>query len=452
MRRLLLLACIWGWSFLFIKVAVEGLTPPTVAWARIALGAVVLHLYLWRKGLTLPRDRTTWRHFTVAALAGSAIPFTMLAWGEERITSALTAVLNASTPLFTAVAAAVLLRDRLRGAQAIGLLVGLAGVAVAAGLGGADLAGSSVSGSLASVGAGACYGLSFAYMRKHLVGLAPVVAAAGQLTVATIALTPIALVSSVRDGAHVSPKRLLCLVLLGAIGTGVAYVLNYRIIAELGATKASLVTYVIPVVAVVVGIVVLGERFELRMLVGGLMIIGGIALVHSWAVRRPLPPLIGTVAVVLAVAALAAGCGGSGGAGATSRCGPTRRERLDPSFLVHVLPGSGPEPTYGSDPPTSGPHQPSPAITGAVDRPIARPIQVGILEAGHVLIQYRPDLAGPDVRALRGLARAEVVVAPNADLAKPIVATAWVYKRSCTALDLAPLRAFIAARVGKGPS
>src|SRR5258708_31236839 len=135
MRRLLLLAFIWGWSFLLIKVAVEGMSPPTVACARVALGALVLLITLRSRGRSLPRDPVMWRHFTIAAIFANAFPFTLLAWGEERITSALTSVLNASTPLFTAVIAAVFLRDRLKPFQIAGLLLGFVGVGVAAGFG-----------------------------------------------------------------------------------------------------------------------------------------------------------------------------------------------------------------------------------------------------------------------------------------------------------------------------
>src|SRR5688500_15177523 len=102
MRRLLVLAFIWGWSFLFIKVAVEGLTPSTVAWGRIALGAAVLYLIVRSQGLVIPRDPAAVRRFVVMGIVGCALPFTLLAWGEQHITSALTSVLNASTPLFTA--------------------------------------------------------------------------------------------------------------------------------------------------------------------------------------------------------------------------------------------------------------------------------------------------------------------------------------------------------------
>src|SRR5687768_10878885 len=196
MKRLLLLAFIWGWSFLFIKVAVEGLSPPTVAFARVGLGAVVLLLTLRTTGRSFPRDRELWRHFVIAAVFGNALPFTLLAWGQERITSALTSVLNASTPLFTAVIAALALRDRLRPLQAAGLLLGFLGVAVAAGLGAADLADSSVTGSLAAVAAGLFYGIAFVYMRHHLTGIEPTVAAAGQLLVATLLLLPFAAATS----------------------------------------------------------------------------------------------------------------------------------------------------------------------------------------------------------------------------------------------------------------
>lgn len=281
MRRLLLLAFIWGWSFLFIKVAVEGLPPVVVAAARIALGATVLVVVCRARGLQLPRDRSTWRHLAVAALFGNVLPFTLLAWGEERVTSALTAVLNASTPLFTALAGAVLLGERLRRPQLAGLGVGLVGVAVAAGIGGSDLADSSVTGSLAAVGAGACYGLAFTYLKRHLMGLPAEVGAAGQLLAGTALLGPLALVLGVTEGVSLSPTRALAVVLLGAVGTGVAYVLYYRAVADLGPTRASLVTYLVPLVAVTVGVVVLDEAFHLRVVAGGALIVAGIALTST---------------------------------------------------------------------------------------------------------------------------------------------------------------------------
>jgi drug/metabolite transporter (DMT)-like permease len=121
-------------------------------------------------------------------------------------------------------------------------------------------------------------------MRRHLVSYPPIVAATGQLATGAVMLFPLAALTSILDGVSLTPTRLGAILALGAIGTGLAYVLNYRIIGDLGPTKASLVTYVIPVVAVVVGIVVLDEPFEWRLVVGGLLTVGGIAAVNA---KRP---------------------------------------------------------------------------------------------------------------------------------------------------------------------
>jgi drug/metabolite transporter (DMT)-like permease len=216
----------------------------------------------------------------VTAVFANILPFTMLAWGEERITSALTAVLNASTPLFTALAASLYLRTKLGRREAVGLIVGLAGVAVAAGVGGADLAGSSVSGSLAAVAAGACYGFALTYAAKHQMGTSALVAAAGQLSAGTVLLTPVAIATSVTSGIDLEPHRVVAVVLLGAVGTGIAYLIYYQLVAELGPTTTSLVTYLVPVTAVAVGIAFLDESFHVRVLLGAAMIVLGIALVQ----------------------------------------------------------------------------------------------------------------------------------------------------------------------------
>lgn len=445
MKRLLLLAFIWGWSFLFIKVAVGGMTPATVAGLRVALGAAVLAGALRWQGLALPRDARLWGHFTVMAVFGSVLPFTLLAWGEERITSALAAVLNASTPLFTAVCVAVIAGERLRRLPALGLALGFGGVAVAAGVGGADLAGSSVAGSLAAVAAGAGYGVGFAWTKRHLMGVEPMVAAAGQLLAATVLLAPVAVGTTLAEGFDPAPRRLVAIVLLGALGTGVAYVMNYRVIHELGPTKASLVTYLVPVFAVAVGVLTLGEAFEPRLLVGGALIVAGIAVVHD-RIRFWRVPSTAVVALAVVAGAALGGCGDGGGSGA---CGPIRQEALDPGSLQHVLPGAE-EPTYRSDPPTSGPHLPGPALSGVVDEPIDRPVQVGILERGDVLIQHE-GLADGDVEQLESLAGEHVVVAPGTDLPAPVVATAWVFKRTCEEVDTGALREFADERIGQGP-
>lgn len=274
------------------------MTPATVAFGRVGLGALVLMLALAASGRHIPSGKRIWRHFAVAALFGNVVPFTLLAWSEQRITSALTAVLNASTPLFTALAAAVYLGDRLQRRQITGLLLGFAGVGVAAGLGGGDVAHSSVLGSLASVAAGACYGVAFVYMRRNLTHIEPIVAAAGQLVMATVMLLPLATATSVASGIDLTARRTLALAALGVLGTGVAYLLNYTILAELGATATSLVTYLIPIVAIAVGIAVLAEPFELRMIVGGAVIVAGIALVRASPELRVPAVVVSLIALI----------------------------------------------------------------------------------------------------------------------------------------------------------
>jgi drug/metabolite transporter (DMT)-like permease len=218
-------------------------------------------------------------------LVHSAIPFSQLAWGEQRITSALTSVLNASTPLFAALMAALLLGERLRRSQFVGLALGFAGVAIAAGVGAADLAGSSLAGAGAAVGAAACYGLGFAYARRNLSGVPPLVAACGQLVAGTLIIGPVGIVTSVQHGIHLEARRVAAIAILGIVGTALAYVLNYRMIADVGPTRASVVTQLVPVVAVAVGVAFLHEPFHVRLLIGGALTLLGIALLHE-RIRR----------------------------------------------------------------------------------------------------------------------------------------------------------------------
>lgn len=162
---------------------------------------------------------------------------------------------------------------------------------------------------------------------------------------------------------------------------------------------------------------------------------------HPRATRR--------LTAVIAAALMTAGCEGSGGS--ERACGPVVREPLDPASVVHVL-GDGPDVTYETDPPTSGPHAAAPQLAGVRREPLSRPVQVGILERGDVLFQFDPALPAPKRTRLEALAGEGIVVAPNADLPTAIVATSWTYTRRCTDLDVGALRAFIRDRAGKGPS
>lgn len=280
MRRLFLLAFIWGWSFLFIKVILEDAPPTFLAWGRIALGLAVLAVAMRGRGEPLP-ERRYWGHLLVMGLAMSALPFLLIGWGEEHISSALASVLNACTPLFAAGFAAALLGERLRPPQLLGVAVGFLGVAVVAGVGGGDLAGSSLLGSAAVVLASAGYGFGFAYANRFTTGLSALQLSFGQLLAATLLLAPAAVADVAAGRVDLGPQAALCLFLLGALGTGYAYLLNYRTLQESGATVASLVTYLVPLVAVAAGVLVLGEPFSLRLVLGGLIVIGGVALVQG---------------------------------------------------------------------------------------------------------------------------------------------------------------------------
>jgi drug/metabolite transporter (DMT)-like permease len=254
-RRLFLLAFIWGWSFLFIKVILEDAPPTFLAWGRIALGLAVLMVAMRGRGEPLP-ERRYWGHLVVMGLAMSALPFLLIGWGEEHISSALASVLNACTPLFAA---------------------GFA----AAGVGGGDLAGSSLLGSAAVVLASAGYGFGFAYANRFTTGLSALQLSFGQLLAATFLLAPVAAADVFAGRVDLGLQAALCLFLLGALGTGYAYLLNYRTLQESGATVASLVTYLVPLVAVAAGVLVLGEPFSLRLVLGGLIVILGVALVQG---------------------------------------------------------------------------------------------------------------------------------------------------------------------------
>lgn len=150
--------------------------------------------------------------------------------------------------------------------------------------------------------------------------------------------------------------------------------------------------------------------------------------------------------LLAAVGALGVLVGCGDGAGDRAGCGPSVREALDPASQVHVLPGAT-EPTYASDPPTSGPHQPSPRLEGLQDEPLSRPIQVGLLESGGVLVQYRPgELDPPDEPVADG-----VVVAPNDDLEAPVVLTGWTTRQNCDTIDVESIETFVSEVDGRAP-
>jgi drug/metabolite transporter (DMT)-like permease len=277
--RVALLALFWGSNFLWIKVAVEGLSPVQLTLVRLALGAAVLVAIVGARRLRLPRGRATWRHLTVAALFGNALPYWLFAVGEQTVSSSLAGALNATTPLWTLALALVLRTERQLSATRIaGILLGFAGALTILAPWDAGATGS-VLGAAACLAAAASYGLVFVYMERRLIGrgLPPLVLSAGQLTASTgllLLATPVAGLQPPR----LTPTVVWAAVLLGVVGTGGAYLLNYWIIADEGATAASTVTYLLPVVSVGLGAAVLGEPVTAELVVGTAVVLAGVAL------------------------------------------------------------------------------------------------------------------------------------------------------------------------------
>jgi drug/metabolite transporter (DMT)-like permease len=283
---LLLLSTIWGASFMFIKVELEDLDPLEIALARVAFGAATLLLVLLIRRERLPRGRTVWRDLFVVALFYNSIPFSLFAFGEQHASSIVAAIGNATTPLWTVVFAMALLPEEpATRTRATGVLIGFAGVIVLLGPW-QGLGGPSLLGTLLCLGPGVCYGVAFTYTRRHLSGRpeSAVSLAGAQVLVGTLQLALVTpFFSSVPS--HISLKVWGSILALGALGTGLAYVLSYDIIGRAGATTASLVTYIVPVFATIFGVLLLSEGLSWNEPVGALVIIAG-AAVSQGLVRR----------------------------------------------------------------------------------------------------------------------------------------------------------------------
>lgn len=273
------LSAIWGSSFLFIKVADRALAPATVALVRVAIGAATLLCVLTVRRLSLPRVPRVWAHLAVVALIGNALPFTLIAYGETHISSVLAGIWNAATPLLTLLVALVILREeRPTRSRLLGLAIGFAGVVCLLGPW-SGLSGGALLGDLACLAAAALYAVAFPYTRRYLtpLGLPAPALAAGQLICASIELALLAPLLGGQVG-RISPAVIGSLLALGALGTGVAYVLSYGLIERAGATTASTVTYLIPVFATVLGILVLGEQLQWNEPVGAVIVLLGVAI------------------------------------------------------------------------------------------------------------------------------------------------------------------------------
>ena len=285
--RLAALSCIWGASFLLIKVSLEGLAPTQVALGRVAAGAAVLVVAAAVSG---QRTRWSWRlagHLAFLGLVANVGPFVLFAWAEERIPSGLAGILNGTTPLLTLIVAIALLpEERASVARVAGLLLGFGGVVLIVGPWREGLSGASVAGQAACLLAASCYGVSFVYTRRFVSqrGHPPLLLAAGQLTAASVWLLAAA-PAVADDPVDLTARVVAAIATLGAVGTGFAYLLYYALIRDVGATTSSMVTYLIPIVAVFLGVVVLDEPLTWNVFAGAAVVITGVLIAER---RLPL--------------------------------------------------------------------------------------------------------------------------------------------------------------------
>ncbi|HEY7146530.1 MAG TPA: DMT family transporter [Streptosporangiaceae bacterium] len=280
--RLALLALIWGSGFFWIKLAVRGLSPVEVTLVRLVLGSAVLFAVVATRPGTVPRSLATWGHIAVAALFANAAPYLLFALGEERVASSTAGMLNATTPLWTIVIALATRHQQATSArQVAGIVVGFAGSVLI--FQPWEAAGFAPAGALECLAASASYGISYVYMDRFLArrGMSPVTLSACQLLAASGWLL-IALGVTGAPAPRLDATVTVSIIVLGLIGTGAAYVLNYQIITSEGATVASTVTYLLPIVAIILGVLALNEQITVVTLAGIAIILAGVALT-----RRP---------------------------------------------------------------------------------------------------------------------------------------------------------------------
>jgi drug/metabolite transporter (DMT)-like permease len=289
---LFVLAWLWGSAFLFVDVAVKDIPPLTLVATRVGVAAVILYSLLRTQGHKLPKFGSIWKHFAIVGFLYNALPYVLLSWGQQYIDSALAAILIGTTPIFTMILAHLLItNERLTSTKISGVMVGFGGLIILvtpALLEGVEV---TIWGLLAALVAAASYGSAIVYAQQKLRGLPPLVGPTAQLTTATIFLVPVSLVIE-RPYTLPMPSwsAVGALLLLAVLSTALAFVLYYRVMEITGATTLSMVTYMIPIVATILGVVVLHEQLGWHVYIACALIITGVMAVngvfHSISWRR----------------------------------------------------------------------------------------------------------------------------------------------------------------------
>ncbi|MEM0906105.1 MAG: DMT family transporter [Pseudomonadota bacterium] len=278
------LAILWGGSFVLVEVILEEMPVITLVALRVSLAAVTLWAAVALTGGPIPRRAEVWGAFIMLGVFNNLVPFSLIVWGQTAVTASVAAILNATTPLFTALFATVALSDeKLTAQRAAGLGLGLLGVAVMIGPRAILALGSDIPHQLAVLGAAVSYGFAAVYARRfHRLGVTPMMVATGQLTASSLIIVPVALgaygvgvLASASIGAWVAVIALAC------FATALAYILYFSILRRAGATNVALVTVLVPLVAVLLGVIVLGEALGMLELAGMALIFAGLATIDG---------------------------------------------------------------------------------------------------------------------------------------------------------------------------
>lgn len=279
---LILLSALWGGSFFLVEIALEDVPPFTLVFFRVFLAALTLHLVVLISGKRMPLDGKLWLAFFGMGLLNNAIPFSLIFWGQTTITGGLAAILNATTPLWTVLLAQFLTRDeRMTPNRLIGVLIGFSGVAVMIG---PDLLGAFGTNLLAQAAilmAALSYGFAGVFGRRFH-SIPPIMTATGQLTGSTVLMLPVALFMNFPEGiALPGLNATLAILFLSLFSTAFAYILYFKLLASAGATNLSLVTFLVPVGAILLGGLFLAETLTGNQVIGMLLIALGLAAIDG---------------------------------------------------------------------------------------------------------------------------------------------------------------------------
>jgi len=285
----LALGFIWGSSYLWIKIGIETLPPLTLIAGRLLFGAAFLGLVVAIARQELPRSPRMYGHLLVMSVINIVIPFVLITVGEKSIDSALASILNATVPLTVIVLAPLFLPDEgITRAKIAGLAVGFAGVILLVAPDLVNLGSSDLTGEAMLLGSSISYGCGNVYARRNVHGLRPMIPALFQVCLAALIVVPAALlIEHPFSDVHAAPEALLAVAWLGILGSGVAYLCYFTILQHWGATRTSMVAYLLPVVGIALGAAVMGDPVTLNRIAGTALVIAGIALVSSGpALRR----------------------------------------------------------------------------------------------------------------------------------------------------------------------